>query len=110
VKSDCVLGHAVRGVGTEGGTDDTPPFRYRRWMYVQDGPLGADASWDPLAAQVPDFLRRNIKGKSCAEIGFHVLLAMLHDVGGIDDANLPVATQRRALAASIARVSAEFTR
>jgi glutamine amidotransferase len=113
VNSDCVLGHAVTGGAASsgfGGTDDTPPFRYRRWMFVQDGPVAADGSWEALAAQVPDYLRRNIKGKSAAEISFHVLLAMLHDLGGIDDANLPLATTRRAVSAASALVSSELTK
>lgn len=111
VKSDCVLGHAVRGAEA-GATDETPPFRYRRWMYVQEGPLGtepgASAAWDALAAQVPEYLRRNMKGKSVAELSLFVLLSMLHDLGGIDDANLPVATTRRAVAAAMALVAGEL--
>ena len=113
IKSDCVLGHAVRDTRTDsvegfGGTDDTPPFRYRRWMYVQDGPVTPGPAWEPLAAQIPDYLRRNIKGKGTAELSFHVLLAMLHDLGGIDDANLPLTTTRRALAAASALVTSEL--
>jgi glutamine amidotransferase len=120
VKSDCVLGHAVRGdhllAGRSshgegfGGTDDTPPFRYRRWMYVQDGPVTPGSAWEPLAAQIPDYLRRNIKGKGTAELSFHALLAMLHDLGGIDDVNLPLATTRRAIAAATAMVATELTK
>jgi glutamine amidotransferase len=114
VKSDCVLGHAVADASPSanatgfGGTDDTPPFRYRRWMYVQDGPVAAEGAWESLAGQVPDFLRRNIKGKGTAEVAFHVLLAMLHDVGGIDDINLPLTTTRRAVASASALVSSEL--
>lgn len=115
VKSDCVLGHAVLDTRTDsvegfGGTDDTPPFRYRRWMYVQDGPVTPGPAWEPLAAQIPDYLRRNIKGKGTAELSFHALLAMLHDLGGIDDANLPLATTRRAVAAATALVASELTK
>jgi glutamine amidotransferase len=115
VKSDCVLGHAVPDTRTDtvegfGGTDDTPPFRYRRWMYVQDGPVTPGPAWEPLAAQIPDYLRRNIKGKGTAELSFHALLAMLHDLGGIDDANLPLATTRRAIAAATAMVANELTK
>jgi len=115
VKSDCVLGHAVRDTRTDsvegfGGTDDTPPFRYRRWMYVQDGPVTPGPAWEALAAQVPEFLRRNIKGKGTAELSFHVLLAMLFDHGGIDDVNLPLATTRRAIAAAAALVGRELSK
>jgi hypothetical protein len=116
VKSDCVLGHAVATApdsdepNSRSGTEDTPPFRYRRWMYVQDGPTQPGAAWDSLAAQVPEYLRRNVRGKATAEIAFHVLLAMLHDLGGIDDANLPTATTRRAVAAASTLVANELTK
>lgn len=115
-RSDCVIGHAVSAANAEpaarlGGTDDTPPYRYRRWMYVQDcGPEGAEAIAPRLLAHVPDFLRRNIKGHSLAELSFHVFLAMIHDVGGIDDPNLSLPTARKALAAAGALVSSELTR
>lgn len=112
IKSDCVLGHAVTGKAerAQGGTEDTPPFRYRRWMYVQDGPVTCDAAWDALVAQVPEYLRRNIKGKGTAELSFHVLLATLHELGGLDDPNLPLATARRAIALATARVASELDR
>jgi len=113
VKSDCVLGHAVgHGIVDSGvgGTDDTPPYRYRRWMYVQDGPTTCGAAREALAAQIPDYLRRNLKGKGTAELSFHVLLAMLHDVSGIDDPNLPLAVARRAVAAAMTRVTDELAK
>jgi predicted glutamine amidotransferase len=114
VKSDCVIGHAVDGrasaTATTRGTDDTPPYRYRRWMYVQDGPPTCGAAWEPLAAQVPDYLRRNIKGKGTAELTFHVLLAKLHDDSAIDDVNLPMPVLRRAVADATRMVSLELTK
>ncbi len=116
VNSDCVLGHAVPDVrpGRQddgpGGTDDTPPFRYRRWMYIQDGPNTTEGAWEAIASQVPDYLRRNVKGRGTAELAFHVLLAMMHDLGGIDDANMHTATTRKALAAASALVAGELTK
>jgi len=110
-RSDCVIGHAVSAARPRlGGTDDTPPFRYRRWMYVQDVPQAADDHAARLLGHVPDFLRRNIRGHSTAEVAFHVFLAMLHDLGGIDDANLAMPVARKALAASSALVASELTK
>lgn len=140
IKTDCVIAQAVRdhGVGL-GGTDNTPPFRFRRWMYAQSGldsqlfsgAAGA-ASVDGAAAgshegsestrggtdeivprlleHIPEYLRRNLKGRTPAELIFHVFLAMLHDEGNIDDANLPPAASRRALAATLKLVAAELAR
>lgn len=109
-RSDCVIGHAVTDGPRLGGTEDTPPFRYRRWMYVQDGAPDLGATGDAILAQVPDFLRRNIKGHGSAEIAFHVFLAMLHDLGGLDDANLGMPVARKALAAATALVASELTK
>lgn len=121
IKTDCVIAQAVRdSEHGAGGTDNTPPFRFRRWMYGQsgvDGRLFQDSeprSGDDIAARllehIPEYLRRNLKGRTPAELMFHVFLAMLHDEGNIDDANLPPAASRRALAATLRLVAAELAR
>ena len=126
IKTDCVIAQAVRDSGpSAGGTDNTPPFRFRRWMYAQSGldsqlfaetgePRAGDAAADDigprLLAHIPEYLRRNLKGRTPAELTFHVFhvfLAMLHDEGSVDDANLQVHATRRALSATIKLVAAE---
>ena len=122
IKTDCVIAQAVHddGLGL-GGTDNTPPFRFRRWMYAQSGldprlfsgagGAGAAEEIAPrLLEHIPEYLRRNLKGRTPAELIFHVFLAMLHDEGNIDDANLPPAASRRALAATLKLVAAELAR
>jgi len=49
-----------------------------------------------LLEHVPEYLRRNLKGRTPAELIFHIFLAMLHDEGNIDDPNLPTQATRRA--------------
>ena len=126
IKTDCVIAQAVRDSGpSAGGTDNTPPFRFRRWMYAQSGldsqlfaetgePRAGDAAADDigprLLAHIPEYLRRNLKGRTPAELTFHVFLAMLHDEGNIDDPNVPPAATRRALAATLRLVTAELER
>lgn len=126
IKTDCVIAQAVRDAGpSAGGTDNTPPFRFRRWMYAQTGldsqlfvdgggRADADAAGDDIGARllahIPEYLRRNLKGRTPAELTFHVFLAMLHDEGNIDDPNLPPASTRRALAATLRLVAAELMR
>ena len=107
--SDCVIGHAVADPGYP-GTDNTPPFRFRRWMYAQAATAKVDDAWPVLVDRLPDFLRRNIRGRTAGEVTFHVLLAMLHDLGALDEANLPLPTTRRSLAAALALVSSELTK
>ncbi|HEY0992223.1 MAG TPA: hypothetical protein VGD80_34465, partial [Kofleriaceae bacterium] len=51
-----------------------------------------------------------LKGRTPAELIFHVFLAMLHDEGNIDDPNLVPSATRRALAATLRLVSAELAK
>jgi glutamine amidotransferase len=114
IKTDCAIAQAIRdpssGHGGIGGTDNTPPFRYRRWLFAQTG-LDTRAFEDlapRLLEHVPEYLRRNIRGRTPAELVFHVFLAALHDTGGIDDPNLPLDVSRRALATTLKRVGTEL--
>ena len=112
IPTDCAIGQAVRDdrEAAPGGTDNTPPFRFRRWMFGLTGASGIDATAPALLDQIPDYLRRNLKGRTANELVFHVFLAMLHDEGAVDDPNLTPAATRRALAATIRLVTAEQER
>ncbi len=106
IPTDCAIAQAVTD-DRYSGTDNTPPFRFRRWMFAQGGMPDLDAIAPRLLEHIPEYLRRNLKGRTPGELVFHVFLAMLHDEGSVDDANLPVQTTRRALAATLKLVSAE---
>jgi predicted glutamine amidotransferase len=114
IKTDCAIAQAIRDEGVSlGGTDNTPPFRFRRWMYAQtglDSQLFVEEIAPRLLAHIPEYLRRNLKGRTPAELIFHVFLAMLHDEGIIDDPNLPPAASRRALAATLRLITAELAK
>jgi glutamine amidotransferase len=105
IQSDCVIGQAVSDTRFA-GTDNTPPFRFRRWMFAQTGQARVDEAWPALLERIPDYLRRNVKGKTSAELTFHVMLAQLHDGGAVDDPNLPLATSRSTLGAAVALIRA----
>ena len=112
LRTDCAIAIAVQGdTSTLGGTDNTPPFRYRRWMYAQTGMLdthGLEDVTPRLLEHVPEYLRRNMKGRTPAELAFHLFLAMLQDGAQLDDPNLPVTTTRSALAAAVRLMNAEL--
>lgn len=113
IKTDCAIAQAVRDTGNGlGGTDNTPPFRFRRWVYGQTGlDHAAFADVAPrLLEHVPEYLRRNMKGRTPTELVFHLFLSMLHDEGNIDDPNLPPAASRRALAAALRLVTTELAK
>lgn len=80
------------------GQDNTQPFRFRKWLFAQDGVLPAfGAIQQRLLEHVPAYLRRNIQGRTSAEHVFHIFLSMLHDAGAIDDPDLDPAVAVRAL-------------
>jgi hypothetical protein len=113
IKTDCAIAQAVRDDVSLGGTDNTPPFRFRRWMYAHTG-LDSQLFIEDIAPRIlehiPEYLRRNLKGRTPPELTFHVFLAMLHDEGNLDDPNLPPAATRRALAATLRLITAELAR
>jgi hypothetical protein len=122
IPTDCAIGQAMRdkpdqplggpdadraSERSRGGTDNTPPFRFRRWMFAQTGQPDLEQAAPRLLEHVPEYLRRNLKGRTSGELLFHVFLAMLHDEGSVDEPNLPVQATRRALAATMKLVAAE---
>jgi len=107
IPTDCAIAQAVLTPDAYAGTDNTPPFRFRRWMFGTSGKPNLDGAAPRLLEQVPEYLRRNLRGRTPGELVFHVFLAMLHDEGVVDEPNLPVHTTRRALAATIKLVAAE---
>lgn len=110
LRTDCAIAIAVQdGGATLGGTDNTPPFRFRRWMHAQTGLLdahGLEEVTPRLLEHVPEYLRRNIKGRTPSEAAFHLFLSKLHAEVQLDEPNLPVAVTRRALAATVRAINA----
>lgn len=110
IHSDCVIAQAVGPDDGYIGTDNTPPFRFRRWMFAMTGTPKLDGAAARLLEHIPEYLRRNLRGRTPGELVFHVFLAMLHDEGNLDDPNLPPAATRRALAATLRLITAELAR
>jgi glutamine amidotransferase len=106
IPTDCAIAQAVND-DRFGGTDNTPPFRFRRWMFAMTGTPNLDAATPNLLEHIPEYLRRNLKGKTPGELVFHVFLAMLHDEGSVDEPNLNPQATRRALAATMKLVTSE---
>ncbi len=103
--SDCILGHAAHD-SLALGADAAQPVRFRRWMLVQDGPAVVDDEpWQQISGRLPEFLRRNLRGRTTAELTLHVMLAMLHDQALLDEPNLPGPVWRRTLAEAMALVA-----
>src|SRR5215468_10178965 len=61
ISTDCAIAQAVVDgdrAGAPGGTDNTPPFRFRRWMYAQTGRPNLDEAAPRLLEHIPEYLRR----------------------------------------------------
>jgi predicted glutamine amidotransferase len=79
VRTDCAIAHVRQPTVGGFSVDNTHPFRLRQWLFAHVGTVACfDELRDDLAAQLPDFLRRNIRGNSDSELFFHLVLAGLH--------------------------------
>jgi glutamine amidotransferase len=105
LRADALVGCV--GLSREGNVvaEDTDPFRFRSWLFGSIGRVnepGFGAVRERLLESVPDFLRRNIRGKSPSEHIFHLFLAFLHDAGILDSPSPAPASVQRALRHSLA--------
>lgn len=90
VRADLVVGHVREA--TLGGlrTENTPPFRFRQWLFAQTGTLPAFATVrERLLEAIPPFLRAQVQGETDAEVFFYLLLSFLHDRGALEKGGSP---------------------
>jgi predicted glutamine amidotransferase len=102
IASDCVIAQAVHDVRTA-APDNTPPFRFRRWMFAQLGSFDVAAVWTRAVARIPEFLRRNLRSKEPGDLAFHLFLAAMYEAGpsgAVDDPNVLPQVVRKALSVS----------
>jgi predicted glutamine amidotransferase len=104
LRADALVGRV--GLSKDGNTsaEDADPFRFRSWLFGSVGSVGGsgfDGVRERLLESVPDFLRRNIRGKSASEHIFHLFLAFLHDAGILDAPSPAPAAVQRALRHSL---------
>jgi hypothetical protein len=105
LRADAVVGRV--GFGGDGNTtaEDADPFRFRSWLFGSVGEVsdtGFESVREKLLESVPDFLRRNIRGRSPGEHVFHLFLAFLHDAGSLDAPSPSPALVHGALRNSVA--------
>ncbi len=107
VDSEALLVHARRATVGKAKDENTPPFRFRRWLFAHDGTIeGFERVKPKLVAALPDFLRRNIMGDTDSEHAFMLFLKLLKDERRLDDLDLDAAAAGRALAKAVRHIEA----
>ena len=87
VKTDCAVAHLRQATVGGFSVDNTHPFRFRQWLFAHVGTITAfDEIRPKLQAELPDFLRRNIRGTSDSELFFHLILGRLHAASQLEAA------------------------
>jgi hypothetical protein len=104
LRADALVGRV--GLGEEANivAEDADPFRFRSWLFGSVGQISSNGFAgirERVLESVPDFLRRNIRGKSPSEHIFHLFLAFMHDAGILDNASPPLAAVQLALRNSV---------
>jgi predicted glutamine amidotransferase len=102
LRADALIGRV--GLDDDGRTtaENADPFRFRWWLFGLVGETtGFHQVRERLLQSVPDFLRRNIRGRSPSEHIFHLFLAFLHDGGLLESLSPQPEAVRRALHESV---------
>jgi glutamine amidotransferase len=105
LRADALVGRVGLDEAARLAAENADPFRFRSWLF---GSIGSSSSFEQvrerLLQSVPDFLRRNIRGRSASEHIFHLFLAFLHDAGILESQSPQPTAVERALRESIAFV------
>lgn len=104
LRADALVGRVGLGEGANIVAEDADPFRFRSWLFGSVGQISSNGFAgirERVLESIPDFLRRNIRGKSPSEHIFHLFLAFMHDAGTLDAASPPPAAVRTAVRNSV---------
>lgn len=105
IKTSMLLGQVREPSDAPNLNENTPPFRFRHWTFTLLGaPSFPGDVREQLDGAIPDFIRRNIRGRTSAEVVFHLFLAFLNDAGKLDDLRAPAPNVARALGSTLAYI------
>ena len=98
LRADAFIARGSLGDELPAMAEDSDPFRFRWWLMGSVGrPEGLNLVREQMLSSVPDFLRRNIRGRSPGELYFHLFLSFLHDAGVLESHMLDATPVNRAL-------------
>jgi predicted glutamine amidotransferase len=106
--SDVASGMLIAQIRTPGvgalRTENTPPFRYRDWLFAQRGTLpGFDQIRAPLLERLPEFLRCNLRGETDGEAMFYSFLSCLDEAVNLESDRITPSQIREALRGALLR-------
>jgi len=105
VRADVLIGHVRHATVGALRTENTHPFRYRKWLFAQTGTVPEfDRVRERLVGSVPEFLRGGIRGETDGEVVFHVFLSFLHDADSLNDGADEPELVRESLRSSLSMV------
>jgi glutamine amidotransferase len=105
LRADALIGRVGFDEAARLAAENADPFRFRSWLFGSIGNAGSfEEVRERLLQSVPDFLQRNIRGRSASEHIFHLFLAFLHDAGLLESQSPQPAAVERALRENIAFV------
>ncbi len=105
VHTDCAVLHLRQPTVGDFRAENAHPFRMRQWLFAHQGTIdGFDGIRDSVAAGIPDFMRRNVRGQTDSEYLFHTLLSFLHDAGQLDNPDVTETQTLPAISAAVALV------
>jgi glutamine amidotransferase len=102
IPARAIVGHMRERLNGKIDSLDLQPFRFRKWVYAQSSSAPFfEAYRDELLADIPDHIRRNIQGKTDAEVIFHRLYHLMKDEGALSSSRARAAKVAQAVAAML---------
>jgi predicted glutamine amidotransferase len=105
IRADVLVGHIRAATVGALKTENTHPFRYRQWLFAMTGTVPSFDTLRPrLRDSLPQFLARDVRGDTDAELVFYLFLSFLHDAGALDRPEVSPDKARAAIRSTIALV------
>ncbi|MBK8938786.1 MAG: class II glutamine amidotransferase [Polyangiaceae bacterium] len=105
IKAEVLVGHIRTATVGALRTENTHPFRYRQWLFAQTGTVPeAERLRGRMLESLPQFLARDVRGETDAELVFYIFLSFLHDTNKLDRTDVDAAAVRDALRSTLSLV------
>lgn len=89
VQSQCVLAHVRMATHGTASPENTQPFRFRNWLFSHVGVVDGEAAIQKLHEELPDFLKRNVRGETDSEVALYYFFDSLRQHATVDRAIVP---------------------